>query len=52
VLGSGVTPGNPIPGHDLRHDQVTLYWATPTIAYKSQGKLHAVKNRGGIPPST
>jgi hypothetical protein len=50
VLGSGVTPGNPIQGHDLRHDQVTLFRLTETIAWKSQGKRAITKTRGGYTP--
>jgi hypothetical protein len=29
-MRSGVTPGNPIPGHDLRHQKVTLFGVTST----------------------
>jgi hypothetical protein len=49
-MWSGVTPGNPIPGHDLRHEKVTLFQLTATSTCNSQGKRAVSRTKGGVYP--
>jgi hypothetical protein len=48
MLWSGVTPGNPMPGHDLWYEKVTLFGATAQ-RLEIPGETARGQKWGGVP---